>query len=64
MITINAVVNDGPVRLSEPQSVEVYVGAMESYEVFHLGGVRWKFPTGMVEDLLTEFKKKRAEEDT
>lgn len=56
MITINI---DG-VGHTDPDNVEVYVGAMESYEHFDIGGIHWKLPTGMVVDLLVEIRKKAS----
>jgi hypothetical protein len=65
MITLNITTeSDEHLRSRDPRSVEVYVGAMESYEHFDLGGIHWKLPTGMVEDLLNLFKARTAQPST
>lgn len=62
MLTINSTdSNNQPHRISNPTSVEVYIGAMMSYEHFDLGGVHWKLPTGMVLDLIEVYQKSQKE---
>lgn len=56
MITLNIITDNADrIQARNPTDVEVYIGAMEDYEHFDLGGVRWKLPKGMLEDLLTLF---------
>ncbi len=63
MLTVNIQNQEsGFIQSTNPQSVEVYIGAMESYEHFNLGGVKWKLPTAMVEDLIEAYHDKAKNE--
>lgn len=52
MITVNITKGNTPTSVNEPDYVEVYGGALIAYEIYDLGGIRWKFPTKMIEDLI------------
>ncbi len=61
MLTVNIDNEEtGHVKSTDPQRVEIYIGAMDDYEHYDIGGVHWKFPLGMVEELTTQYLKKHG----